>query len=35
MQRRRLLVAAVLSLLVLVLAGCDPLATPGGAAPLR
>ena len=35
MPRRRLLVAAVLSLLVLVLAGCDPLATPGGAAPLR
>jgi|RhiMethySRZTD1v2_1073278.scaffolds.fasta_scaffold01536_26 para-nitrobenzyl esterase len=35
MQRRRVLVVAVLSLLVLVLAGCDPLATPGGAAPLR
>jgi acetyl esterase/lipase len=32
---RRLLVSAALSLVVLVVAGCDPLATPSGPAPLR
>lgn len=35
MHRRRLLAGAVLPLLLLVLVGCDPLATPGGPAPLR
>ena len=36
MRRRRVLLAAALSLLfVLVAAGCDTLATPQGAAPMR